>query len=39
MVMALIFAGDFPCVVYCGSIVMICWFFLMPLVDLPLSYL
>jgi hypothetical protein len=29
MVMALIFAGDFPCVVYCGFVVMISWFFVM----------
>ena len=39
MVMALIFAIDFPFVVYCGSIVMICWFSLLLLVDLSLSYL
>ena len=31
MVMALIFAGDFPFVVYCGSIVMISWFSLISL--------
>ena len=31
MVMALIFARDFPCVVYCGSIVMISWFSLISL--------